>query len=129
MEDLKSKISEKCDVSEKAVRDFYNFVMKNLFDRLPDNSCELIAAYTTFSYLHLRFIIKVPNQRGVLLSFNLLGAKSLLEDRIFTDYLRADFAFLNQETKLLSAVRVFEGKFDRFRSIFYKEVLPMFNRF
>lgn len=130
MDNLKSKISEHCDVSEKSIKDFYSFTMKNLFNQLPNNStCELTNVYTTFSYLHMRYVIEVPNPRKAVLSFNLLGSKSVNKDKIFKDYLRADFAFLNQEmNKLLSGVRVFEGEFDKFRSIFYKEVIPMFNK-
>lgn len=120
-------ISEDCRVNKENVEEFHSFIMGNLFVDLPRGaSCELTNVYTTFSYLNHRYVIKIPNSNKVLsiiILANYLGA-----DKVFKDYLRSDFAFLNESMDTqVSGVRVFENNFDEFKQMFYQSILPMFH--
>jgi hypothetical protein len=127
MIDFKSKLDEKADVSVEAFEKFHTFLAENLFKDLPEGAeLELVHAYTTFTYLQVRYLIRMPRNHNVL-SIIVLGAKSFKTKDIFTDYLRADYAVINDDfTKMVTGIRVFEDNFEPFKTGFYQHILPLY---
>lgn len=123
--DFESKLDGKANVSVEVFKDFYNFLMENLFVDLPEGTqVDLAYAFTTFSYLQVRFFIHIPDNNAVL-SIIILGSKSFIDKSIHTDYLRSDYAILNNDcSKTLSSPRVFENNFEDFKQTFYQHVIP-----
>lgn len=128
--DIEKVMAANCRVSVEGVKEFHDFAMDQVFNELPEGStCELTNAFSTFTYLQMRYVIQVPNSRNLKLSFILLGTRSMDPNKVFQNYLKCDFAFLNEQMdKQVSGVRVLEGELEPFKSILYKDVIPMFNR-
>lgn len=123
----KEVISEGCRVSEEAIAHHHDFLMTHLFKEFPSGTtCELDAVFTTLSYLHHRYIIQVPQSEKVLSLIVL--ANYIGQDRILTDHLKGDFAFLTVERdKQISPIRVLEGEFSEFKRKLYTKVITGFN--
>ncbi|HFJ9376633.1 TPA: hypothetical protein ACGW65_000885 [Bacillus paranthracis] len=131
MINFKEKLSEDADVSVEAFEKFHTFLDKNLFGELPEGTIvELNCAYTTLSYLNVRYVIRVPNQ--AVLSLIVLGFKSFTgEERfIHTDFLRGDCAIVNNAiTKTLWGVHVFEGELQKYKGILYNQIIPLCEKY
>ena len=101
----------------EAFEKFHTFLDKNLFGELPEGTIvELNCAYTTLSYLNVRYVIRVPNQ--AVLSLIVLGFKSFTgeEQFIHTAFVRGDCAIVNNAiTKTLWGVNLFEGEFQKYK--------------
>lgn len=131
MINFKEKLSEDADVSVEAFEKFHTFLEKDLFGELPEGTIvELNCAYTTLSYLNVRYVIRIPNQ--AVLSLTVLGFKSFTggERFIHTDFLRGDCAIVNHAiNKTLWGVNVFEGEFQDYKAILYNQIIPLCEKY
>ncbi|MFJ8528459.1 hypothetical protein [Bacillus sp. NPDC094106] len=131
MIDFKVKLDKDADVSVEAFKNFHTFLADNLFTELPEGTTvDLDCAYTTFSYLQVKYIIRIPSQ--AVLSIYVLGFKSFNgEERfIHTDFLRGDCAIVNNAiNKTLWGVNVFEGEFQDYKAILYNQIIPLCEKY
>lgn len=127
MIDFKSKLDKNSDITAEVFEKFHLFLEENLFNELPEGmSVELVFAYTTLSYLNVRYIASHPENQSVL-SLIILGSKTFANEDIYTDHLRAQYAVVNGDRDdVLSGVRVFEGFLEPFKNTLNQLVMPIY---